>query len=139
MDKKGFTIIELLVVVVVIGLLAMVALPIYGRYITYARSAEAYQVLTGIIGYVRSYYRAHNGKWPSEDCDTETSNGEWIDEIVGNTTKYFNFYYVADPRGNVYVSVVGRTQPFSATDTLRYYFVTNTWEGTGYLKDIIPN
>lgn len=45
-NQKGFTMIELMVVVVIVGVLAAVAIPIYGKYIKNAKLTEA----TGRIG-----------------------------------------------------------------------------------------
>jgi type IV pilus assembly protein PilE len=45
-NKKGFTMIELMVVVVIVGVLAAIAIPIYGKYIKNARVTEA----TGKMG-----------------------------------------------------------------------------------------
>lgn len=40
-DQKGFTMIELMVVVVIVGVLAAVAVPLYGKYVKNARISEA--------------------------------------------------------------------------------------------------
>ena len=45
-NRRGFTMIELMVVVVIVGVLASIAIPIYGKYIKNARLTEA----TGKIG-----------------------------------------------------------------------------------------
>ncbi len=39
-DRKGFTMIELMVVVVIVGVLASIAVPMYGKYIKNARLTE---------------------------------------------------------------------------------------------------
>lgn len=40
-NQKGFTMVELMVVVVIVGVLAAVAVPLYGKYVKNARVSEA--------------------------------------------------------------------------------------------------
>ncbi len=53
--QKGFTMIELMVVVVIVGILAAIAIPIYGKYIKNARMTEA----TGRIGEIITAEKAY--------------------------------------------------------------------------------
>jgi prepilin-type N-terminal cleavage/methylation domain-containing protein len=63
--KNGFTLIELMVVVVIIGVLASVAVPLYTRTIKNSRTAEATVRLSAIMKAAKVYYLQH-GRWPSE-------------------------------------------------------------------------
>ncbi len=66
--RKGFTMIELMVVVVVVGILAAIAIPIYGKYIKNARISEA----TGRIGEIVTASKA----WAQENQDA-AGNPTW--------------------------------------------------------------
>jgi prepilin-type N-terminal cleavage/methylation domain-containing protein len=68
-NQKGFTMIELMVVVVVIGILAAIAIPIYGKYIKNARVSEATGRIGEIITASKAYAQEHQDanaipQWP---------------------------------------------------------------------------
>ena len=46
--QKGFTLIELMIVVAIIGILAAVAIPAYGDYTARAQAAEAFTLMNGL-------------------------------------------------------------------------------------------
>ena len=46
--SKGFTLIELIIVIVIVGILALVSVPIYNGYVKNARSSEG-RALVGAV------------------------------------------------------------------------------------------
>lgn len=68
-DRAGFTMIELMIVVVIVAILASIAIPIYGKYIKNSRTSEATSKLAEIVTGAKSHALANpdalgNPTWP---------------------------------------------------------------------------
>ena len=61
--KQGFTLIELMIVVAIIGILAAVAIPSYQDYTARSQMVEALNLLSGVKTPVGDYY-SNFGTWP---------------------------------------------------------------------------
>lgn len=59
MKRSGFTLIELMVVVAIIGLLAVIAIPSFTGYIAKAKRAEAYINLSSLYAAEKAYWAEH--------------------------------------------------------------------------------
>ena len=75
--QKGFTLIELMIVIAIIGILAVVALPAYQDYTARAQVSEALTLAEGQKSAVTEY-RSDRGAWP----DSNTKAGV-ADSISG--------------------------------------------------------
>ncbi|EMT4172299.1 pilin [Neisseria gonorrhoeae] len=64
--QKGFTLIELMIVIAIVGILAAVALPAYQDYTARAQVSEAILLAEGQKSAVTEYY-LNNGKWPENN------------------------------------------------------------------------
>ncbi|GHT93446.1 fimbrial protein [Betaproteobacteria bacterium] len=64
--QQGFTLIELMIVVAIIGILAAIALPAYQDYTARAQFSEAMVLASGGKVAVTEYY-ANNGTWPTNN------------------------------------------------------------------------
>ena len=67
-NRKGFTMIELMVVVVIVGVLAAIAIPLYGKYVKNARLTEATSRIGEIVTAAKAYALENdtpNPTWPA--------------------------------------------------------------------------
>jgi prepilin-type N-terminal cleavage/methylation domain-containing protein len=94
MNRKGFTMIELMVVVVIVGVLAAVAVPMYGKYVKNARMTEA----TARIGEIVTASKA----WAVENEDA-SGNPVWPSGSGGivDLTASENFSYTISSGGGL--------------------------------------
>ncbi|HFA5087523.1 TPA: pilin, partial [Neisseria gonorrhoeae] len=75
--QKGFTLIELMIVIAIVGILAAVALPAYQDYTARAQVSEAILLAEGQKSAVTEYYLNH-GIWPKDNTSAGVASSSSI-------------------------------------------------------------
>ena len=93
--KQGFTLIEILVVVAIIGMLGAVAVPAYMSYLDDARITTTRSLIKSIYDACQTYSMKHGGKYPSQlsvlqegDDDNPPLLDGGLEDPWGNEIKY---------------------------------------------------
>jgi type IV pilus assembly protein PilE len=89
--QKGFTLIELMIVVAIIGILASIVMPNYTEYVNRARATEATSALADMRIRMEQYFQ-----------DNRTYDGASCAAPDGTNTEFFDFACSEVPDGDSY-------------------------------------
>jgi len=130
--KKGFTLVELIIVVIIIGVLASIALPQYTTAVERAKVGKAKSVLGLIVSAEKMYAAEHNNAFVAcaNEAAVTTSLGTYID--VANSMADPEWTYIAAATGTATATRVGGGTAYTGkTVTLD---VSGTYAGDHPLK-----
>ena len=99
--QTGFTLIELMIVVAIIGILAAIAIPAYQNYTIRAQVTEGLTLAGGWKASIAEYY-AQNGTFPT--CSSTTGGAGCIAAAGATTGKYVGSVVVGPTAGQIVIT-----------------------------------
>ena len=100
-SRSGFTLLELLVVVIIVGILATIAIPAFQRAMENARGAEAKAFLDTLKTAEEAYYQEHQ-------TYTAVFTELVVDQPVNASTKHYFKYTLASPTASTFTGTATR-------------------------------
>jgi type IV pilus assembly protein PilA len=82
-SARGFTLVELMIVIAIIGILAIIAIPAYQDYSIRAQVSESLSLSSATKAAISNYY-AQSGTWPKDNNEAGVAENS---EIKGAYTK----------------------------------------------------
>ena len=107
MKYRGFTLIEVLIVVIVLGILATLMMPQISSMVERARAGEAYNVLGAIRTGLMAYYIDNGTSFPGTAITNNIGNMETVlGDLADETKSLFTYSWSAGNANSITVTAV---------------------------------
>jgi len=136
--QHGFTLIELMIVVVVVAILSAIALPSYQDYVTRSKIPDAISNLAGKRVQMEQFFQDNRTYLAATACNNDTTSSQYFDfscSVAATATTYTlaavgkgtmaGFSYTVN-ESNVKTSTIGSPAKASWQATSATCWITNT-------------
>lgn len=129
--QKGFTLIELMIVVAIIGILAAVALPAYNDYTTRAQVSEGIELMGGLKAPLAEFgYQTKS--WPTLVASTATPTATELTATLNGKYSTISPSVAGNfPNGTLTATMKAGNQAAGSTVEMATTDGGNTWSCTG--------
>jgi type IV pilus assembly protein PilE len=103
--QRGFTLVELMIVIAIIAILSAIAVPQYNQYTERARVAEAHSTMMDLRVRLEQYYQDNRNYGPGGDGSVCTDEGGGVIRVpmpVAPVVQYFGYACVIANGGQGY-------------------------------------
>ncbi|NIS69947.1 MAG: prepilin-type N-terminal cleavage/methylation domain-containing protein [Proteobacteria bacterium] len=135
-DSTGFTLVELIIVIVIVGTLVAIAVPLYSHYTQTAKVREA----VGMIKTIRTSQKLESVKTSKYYTATGgAASSIFLQKGIDlRDSVYFTYETIGDP--NQFTVTATATAGSDMTGTISYDSATKTWTSTGdILEKMLPD
>ncbi len=134
--KKGFTLIELMIVVAIIGILAAIAIPQFLKFQAKSKQSEARTILSGIYTAETAYFAENNAFHFAKSEPTYTSSPEalagtgfaHIGYVPASIPKYYKTFWAS-------INTTGNQFTARATGNIDTDATVDVWKVTETVRE----
>jgi prepilin-type N-terminal cleavage/methylation domain-containing protein len=126
-DERGFTLVEVLIVVILVAILAAIAVPQYIQQVKGARASDAKVQINAILNAAK-IYEQETGIWPS---DIENLKEQGYVDLDAATERKWTFQLVGDQQ--IQATSTAEMKG-GAGNVVTFNIEEGRWEGYGFPK-----